>query len=479
VSDPASQGTRVRQAFDVRAAAGEAPGRVALVEGATPFTFSELAERVARAAQRLRALGARPDVPVGLVAETREPFVTFLYALVALGVPVAPVHPRLRSAERRAVLHALGPRLVLEGDAQRELLAGTGDPEVQPFDVGLEHPLAIVATSGSSGVPKGVVLSRRAFAAACDASAAHLGWRDGDRWLLCMPPAHVGGLSIPLRTLAGRRATVCGPPGSFEPQAVMRVVEEGAVTLLSLVPTMLAKLLSAGWSPPPSLRAVLLGGAGAPASLLHLARERRVPVLATYGMTETCGQVTTQVPGATPSPTEGAGRPLPGVQVRVVDGEIQVRAPSLLSGYARPDDAAPLTIDGYLRTGDAGFLDADGRLHVLGRLDDRIISGGENVDPMEVEQALLALGGLRAACVFGVPDPTWGQVVAAALVPEAGSDRAALEGRMAAELAPHRRPRHLFWVDALPTTASGKVDRRAAAERALGWTRFNKGGPPP
>jgi o-succinylbenzoate---CoA ligase len=479
VSDPSPQQARVRQAFDVRAAADEVPGRVALVHGTTPFTFAELAERVARAAQRLRAMGARPDAPVGLVAETREPFVTSLYALVALGVPVAPVHPRLRPAERRAVLHALGPRLVLEGDAQRELLSGTGVPMVQPFDVGPEHPLAVVATSGSSGVPKGVVLSRRAFAAACEASAAHLGWRGGDRWLLCMPPAHVGGLSIPLRTLAGRRATMCGASGQFDPQAVMRVVEEGAVTLMSLVPTMLAQLLSAGWAPPPSLRAVLLGGAGAPASLLHLARERGVPALATYGMTETCGQVTTQVPGAPPSPLEGAGRPLPGVQVRVVDGEIQVRAPSLLSGYSSQADAVPLTHDGFLRTGDAGFLDAEGRLHVSGRLDDRIITGGENVDPLEVEQALLALGGLRAACVFGVPDATWGQVVAAALVPEEGADRAALEGRMAAELAPHRRPRRLLWVDALPTTVSGKVDRRAAAAWALGWTRFNKGGPPP
>jgi o-succinylbenzoate---CoA ligase len=479
VSGPLPQDARVRQAFDVRAAAEEVPERVALADGTTLFTFAELAERVGRVAQRLRAMGARPDAPVGLVAETRDPFVTALYALVALGVPVAPVHPRLRPAERRAALHALGARLVLEGVAQRELFSGTGDPQAQPFDVGLEHPLAIVATSGSSGVPKGVVLSRRAVAAACEASAAHLGWRGGDRWLLCMPPAHVGGLSIPLRTLAGRRATVCGPPGSFEPQAVMRVVEEGAVTLMSLVPTMLARLLSTGWAPPPSLRAVLLGGAGAPASLLHLARERGVPVLATYGMTETCAQVTTQIPGAPPSPLEGAGPPLPGVQVRVVDGEIQVQASSLFSGYASQADAPPLTHDGFLRTGDAGFLDADGRLHVSGRLDDRIITGGENVDPLEVEQSVLALGGLRAACVFGVPDATWGQVVAAALVPEEGTDRAALEGRMAVELAPHRRPRRLFWVDDLPTTVSGKVDRRAAAAWARSWMKFNKGGPPP
>jgi o-succinylbenzoate---CoA ligase len=454
--------------LSLRAAAEQAPQALAIVDGPRAVTYGDLHDLASRLAGALRAEGVGTDAPVGLVAEPRLPFLVCLHALIHLGVPVAPVHPRLRPAERAVLEGALGLTSVLAQDDQARLLRAA--PRVAPLmtdaPIDPEAPLAIVGTSGTAGRPKGVILSRRAFVAAFDAASANLPWQDGDRWLLCMPPAHVGGLSIPLRTLLARRTTVCAPPGSFEPHAMGQALQDGQATLLSLVPTMLARLLAAGWAPPPHLRAVLLGGAGAPPSLLRDARDAGAPVLTTYGLTETCGQVATQRPGTPPSAGLGAGPPLPGVRIRIVEGEIQVRSPSLLSGLVG-GAPPPLTRDGFLRTGDAGQLDAQGNLHVLGRLDDRIVTGGENVDPDAVERVLVGLPGIRAACVFGVPDPIWGQVVVAALVTEAGVDPvSALPGVLSERLSPHRRPRQVALLDDLPTTASGKVDRRAVARRA-------------
>ncbi|MFW6051620.1 MAG: class I adenylate-forming enzyme family protein [Myxococcota bacterium] len=465
--------------LSVRAAAEEVPARAAIVaaDGRT-LTHAELWARVRGAMAGLRAAGVHPgdaEARVALPAHGDLETLVVVLALVELAVPLVPLHPKLTASERGALLDALAPSHVLDRRAVRGAAAHGADsssPEGPPRPADPEQPLAVVATSGTSGRPKGTVLSRRAFVAAADASARNLGWREDDRWLLCMPMAHVGGLSIPLRALAARRTTVLAPGGAFDPTVLIDVVERRRVTLLSLVPTMLARWLEAlgAREAPAHLRAVLLGGAGVPADLLARARDRKLPVLTTYGLTETCGQVTTQRPGTLPDPGAGSGMPLPGLDVRVREGEIQVRGSSLASGYLRGSRLEPLpcTSDGFLRTGDAGRLDEAGRLHVLGRLDDRIVTGGENVDPLDVEGALRRLPGVRDACVFGVDDATWGQVVAAAIVPgEGGLSLEALRRAVRTELAPHRRPRRVAVLDRFVTTGSGKVDRRATAAKAI------------
>lgn len=466
--------------FLLREAAREDPDRPALVEASgRSWSYAALARRVATARARLRARGVRPGDPacrVTFPADVGVDALTVLYALVDLGVPVVPVHPKLTDPEQKAVRASLGATVVLGRDEVSALCEGpvqTSAEERPDVDVDPEAPLALIATSGTTGQPKGVVLTRRAFEAAAAASARNLGWRDDDRWLLCMPPAHVGGLSIPLRTLMARRTIVCGPPGPFEGAAVLDAIARQRVTLVSLVPTMLARLIEALEAEPErvvpsSLRAILLGGAGAPDALLHRARAWNLPVLTTYGLTETCGQVTTQRPGTPPDPREGAGHPLPPMEVRVVDDEICVRGPALLRGYVSTEGpvAPPVTDDGFLRTGDAGWFDGEGRLHVAGRLDDRIVTGGENVDPLEVERVLEGVPGVRGACVFGVEDPTWGQVVAAAVVFDDGvASMDALRRVVHERLAAHRRPRLVAAVGGLEATASGKVDRRNLALR--------------
>jgi O-succinylbenzoic acid--CoA ligase len=219
---------------------------------------------------------------------------------------------------------------------------------------------------------------------------------------------------------------------------------------------------------------VLLGGAAARPALLARAADRGVPVLTTYGLTEACSQVTTQPRGTVNRGELGAGVPVRGTEVRITDGVIHVRGPTLLSGYLSDAGAAspralaftsPLSSDGWLRTTDLGRLDADGRLFVLGRVGEQIITGGENVAPAEVEAVLEQHPDVDAACVFGIPDDVWGETVAAALVPArpGALDLASLAAFVTASLAPHRRPRHVALLDALPAAPSGKLDRKRTA----------------
>jgi O-succinylbenzoic acid--CoA ligase len=343
-------------------------------------------------------------------------------------------------------------------------VAGVNDAGSGAAHAGLARAaLALVRTSGSSGAPKTVWLSREAFLASAEASAANLGWHNDDRWLLAMPLSHVGGLSILVRGLVARACVVLRPEVPFEAGAVAAQIERDRVTLASMVPTMLVRMLDAGWRPPACLRALLLGGAGASPELLARAEDRGVPVLTTYGLTEACSQVTTQPYGTRNRGELGAGRPVRGAEVRIVDGEIQVRGPMLAGGYV--DTPSPFTGDGFLRTGDLGAIDAGGNLHVLGRRDDRIVTGGENVDPVEVERALARCPGVRAACVVGVADREWGERVAALVVADGAAERDVIAWAHE-HLAPRARPRVVRLVAELPLTASGKLDR-AAARRVL------------
>ncbi len=319
---------------------------------------------------------------------------------------------------------------------------------------------AIVFTSGTTGEPRAAVLTRAALLASAEASAANLGWLDDDCWLLAMPIARVGGLSIVTRCLAARK-TVALVPG-FDAAQLPAQIERHRATLVSLVPAMLDRVLAAHptWRPPEFLRAVLIGGAAAPRALLQRAARRRLPIIVTYGCTETCSQVV-----ATPYEFRfeasrcGAGRPLTGAQVRVAGGRIEVRGPMRMAGYAGEPLLDPRQ---WFDTGDLGDFDAEGFLHVSGRAGDWIISGGEKVHPAEVERALEAFPGVVSAGVFGVADETWGQVVAAAIVVSGESiDDSALSAFLKTRLAPHKLPRRICLVPALPLSAAGKLDRAA------------------
>lgn len=475
--------------LSVFAAAADVSDREALVTPERVYSFQALAACTARAVRWLAARGITRESPrpVALLGASQPEAVVALLALLGLGAEAVMIHPRLLPAERAVLLADAEPALFIDEAALRELGAlldgdGDGDGDASAAWPALPDPpdaatAAILYTSGTTGVPKGARLSRRALLAAARASEQNLGFYEGDRWLLAMPLAHVGGLSIVTRCLLARRAVVLPAwHGPFAPEALAQQIAAQRVTLLSLVPTQLARLLALpGWRPPPALRAVLLGGAAASEALVARAAERGVPVLCTYGLTEACSQVTSQ---SLADPVRaGSGRPLPGAEVRILDDQIQIRGPMLFDGYHRrgAPPQLPLTADGWFATGDLGRLDADGSLHVLARRTDLIVTGGENVYPIEVEQALERCPGVLSACVFGVADEAWGQRVAAALVlapdADAGAVFRGVRALVLGQLAPHKRPRLVAQVDALAVTGAGKLDRAATARQAAGGLR--------
>lgn len=451
-------------ALSVRAAARERPDAIALVEDGRTTTWSELARLVEARAGALAAIGVDgrdPDARVAVIGEgTRERVIDVL-AAIELGAPLVLLHPRWTEAERAAAIDETSPRVVLGRDPIEER-ALAHDPE--PVDPA--RPLAILYTSGTSGRARGAVLSRRAFLASAHASAANLPLGEDDRWLLAMTIAHVGGLSIVVRSLIARSAVVLAGP--FHPMTTRDAILVHRPTLVSLVPTMLERLLEVGWLPLAMLRAVLLGGAACPERVLTQAIETGLPIRTTYGLTEACSQVTTARDDVR-SRDDGAGAPLPGIGVRITElGTIAVRGPTMFDGWfplgAHPP---PFDADGWYDTGDLGQLDRRGRLHVLSRRTDLIVTGGENVYPAEVEAALERIEGVRAACVFGVDDERWGQVVAAALVVEPGAPPPeALVDALARSLARFKIPRRFAHLDAMVLGPSGKLDRRATAARA-------------
>jgi O-succinylbenzoic acid--CoA ligase len=395
-------------------------------------------------------------------------------AFVELAVPMVLLHPRLTEGERERLTDAVAPTWAIDdlGPIMREA-ARCAPMSQTPAAPEPERSLAVLFTSGTTGVPKGAILTRRAFVEAARASAANLGWNDDERWLLCMPLAHVGGLSILTRCVMARRCVVIpeGAGRGFDPDAIRETLDRDRVTICSFVPTMLARLIepALNWRVPPTLRAVLLGGAATPARLLDVARERAIPAMTTYGLTEGCSQVTTTRYGSVPSPDLGSGEPLLGTEVRIAGGRIEIRSPSLFAGYF-PIGAGPhpFSRDGWFRTEDYGRIDERGRLHVLGRTAELIVTGGENVYPAEIERELERISGVQSCCVFGVDDDRWGQLVCAALVCDSteASVRARLAEVCAKSLAPHKRPRRVAFMERLTTTAAGKLDRAAIARDA-------------
>lgn len=433
--------TAGRDPLSIIAAARDAGPAVALRAQGRSYSFAQLAE-MTRVRQRFVERDARPGVPFPVIGTNTLATLVTVYALLEARIPMLMLHPRLRAPEREALLRAAAERGRLAGD----------------------DTAAVLFTSGTTGHPRAAVLSRAAFVAAARASEANLSWRDDDRWLACITFAHVGGLSIVTRCLAARRALVLAE--RFDAAEFPGWVERDRVTLASVVPTMLAMVLDAHphWRAPASLRAVLVGGAHASARLLARAADRGLPVLSTYGLTETCSQVTTARMADLRSAADvGAGPPLAGADVRVVDGRIEVRGDMLMTGYW---NEPPLVRGAWFDTGDLGEFDARGNLHVHARRSDLIVTGGENVYPAEVEQALEALPGIAAAGVFGVPDEQWGETVAAALVADGVVPDTTLFAHVDACLAPHKRPRRVCFVDRLPSTPGGKLDRRALARLA-------------
>ena len=450
-------------ALSVFAAAREVPRRLALIIGAARYSYSDLA---ALAHERAVALAQAP-APLLLRPLLDLDSLLWIYAASAVGTSFLPLHAGTTAGER-AVAQALS------GAQPIPVSPDNGNAPWRDRAVDPEKPYAFMLTSGSSGTPKIVVLSRRAVLASAVASECNLGVEDEDRWQLCLPLSHVGGLSVLVRMLAARRTIVLLKPrvaGLLERASELRSqIWEQRVTLISMVPTLLERLLQEGFESPATLRAVLVGGAGCSAALAERACRAGVPVLTSYGLTETSSQVVARryaeryAPMAHRSGCLSSGYPLHGVELRLVGERIAIRGAALLSGYLGATTSA--LEDGWFLTNDRGFLGSHGELYVLGRDDLVIVTGGENVDPEEVEQALRTLPEVLAACVCGLACAEFGQRVAAIVVTQPHCSPLSLEqlrARLGVRLAPFKLPRELVNAAALPLSSAGKLDRRACA----------------
>lgn len=443
------------------------------------LSWAALQARAAAASARLAGLGVGRGDRVALLLADRVGFAVWLHGITRIGAVAVPLGDRLPPAElarqlaacRCAVLVSdatTRPRAAaLPANAVGHCIDAEGLDEgarVPPLRLELAAPHTIIFTSGSTGAPTPVLLTAGNHYWSAVGSALALGLRDDDRWLGCLPPHHVGGLAILMRGVIGAVPAVLH--GRFEVAAVLRALDDDGVTLVSLVPAMLQRLLDARAARPfpPTLRRVLLGGAPAPRALCAEAARRGLRVALTYGMTETASQLVTD------------GRPLCGAALRIVGaggelpagavGRIAVRGPMRSPGRLGPDGALR-PYGEWLVTNDLGSIDAAGRLALLGRADDVVISGGENVHPREVETALESHPAVAEACAFGLPDPVWGEIVAAQVrLRDARTDTAAIAAHVRHLLAPGKLPRRLDAVDDFPRSAAGKILRRAVRDAA-------------
>jgi len=483
------------ESMDLLAARAQAtPARLALWARQGRWTYADL-DRWAHAwAAQLWAWGLRPGHRVALAARPQPVTLALVWAVWRAGLTLAPVHLRFGPAEAQRALARLRPALLLadpEARAWLQAAEATGTavqplpgpwpeappraPDWRPPQQPVAGPALLLFTSGTTRAPKLAALTQANLFWSALASGYRLGVVPEDRWLLTLPLYHVGGLSVVVRSaLYGTAIVLPEARPSFDPEALWTTMERTQTTLVSLVPTMLYRLLQrVPERAPSSLRVLLLGGAAARPELIREAFARGYPVALTYGLTEAASQVATAGPELTRRKPGTVGRPLLFTHVRVVDdagrdlpagqvGELWVRGPNVFAGYVGDPDATARAFAGaWLRTGDMGYWDADGHLWVLARRADLIVSGGENIAPAEVEQALLTHPAVAEAAVVGIPDPEWGQRVAAAVVlrPGAHVTPAALEAHVRERLAGYKVPRVLRIVPALPRTASGKIRR--------------------
>jgi o-succinylbenzoate---CoA ligase len=471
------------------ARAGLSPARLALAAGGEQLTFRELDRRARGVARRLAGLGIRAGDRVAFLLRSGVPTVELVHGAGRMGAVLVPLNVRLAPAELAWQVADVRARLLLYDEANR---AAAGEavlalsveqfaalPEVdvplrERIDLAAVH--TIVYTSGTTGRPKGAMLTYGNHWWSAVGSALNLGLRDDDRWLAPLPLFHVGGLAILMRSV------IYGIPAlvhdGFDPAAVNRAIDEDGVTLVSVVSSMLHRMLDAraGRPYPPALRHVLLGGGPAPLPLLEECLRRGVPVVQTYGLTETASQAATLPPEDALRKPGSAGKPLLPTELRIERdgrtvlpgeaGEIVVRGPTVTPGYAdRPEETARALRGGWLHTGDIGRLDDDGYLYVLDRRTDLIISGGENVYPAEIEAVLAAHPAVAEAGVAGQDDTRWGCVPVAFVVlrPGASATSEELTAFCRERLARYKVPTRVHVVDALPRNAAGKLLRHKLA----------------
>jgi len=479
---------------------------------AESWTYSQLEQCVNDWEEHLQALGVKSGDRVGLLLTNHPRYIIIVHALVKceaiavflnIRLTIPELHWQIEDSHTKylvcdeftqssanslekqfdnlnlVVINSHSQNFPSFSQDQKLLSPSPSGRGARGEGLNLENTQGIFYTSGTTGKPKAVPLTYQNHFHSAIASTLNLGLNPNDNWLLCMPLFHVGGLAIAWRSVINGTAITLLP--KFDEQEVLEAIASEKVTLISLVPTMLSRLLEHPQAKNlQNLRGILLGGAPASSELIERCLQLNLPIMPTYGMTETASQITTLAAHEVKLKQGSSGLPLFGNQIRIVAedhtdlelpataiGQIMVRGASVMNGYLN-QPVSGLLQDSWLYTGDMGYCDRDGYLYVVSRRSDLIISGGENIYPSEIESILLEHPAILEVCVVGISDREWGESVAAVIVTKV--EISLTEIRIFCKqksLSRYKLPKSIHIWDALPKSASGKLLRHNIRDRLL------------
>ncbi len=452
------------------------PKKIAVIFNNEVLTYESLYNKSIEMARKLVNIGVKKGSHIGIYMENRLEFIYLIHALNKLEAVMIPFNIKLKDTELSNQINHVNPDIIISDKKIGEVktislkkLSKVDAVNVEFKDfVDLSLSQGIIFTSGTTGTPKGVILSNNNHFSSAQSSAKVLGVEDRDVWLNCIPLYHVGGLEIVFRSCIYKIAFVLHQ--EFDEESIIDSIYKRKVSLISLVPTMLKRLIDNNSLIDTKLRCMLIGGAKCPQDLVERAIKLNLPLALTYGMTEATSQVATSFNQVALKPLS-VGPPLPGTEIRIVKkendiGEIEVKGSNISQGYYKQGKLnKEIFVDGFFKTGDVGYIDPDGDLFVLQRRVDLILTGGENVIPSEVEDIIKSHKLVFDCLVFGIDDGHWGQIVSVVVVADNSLQKSELIIYCKKRIANYKVPKNYFKVKNLPVSESGKFDRKLVKER--------------
>jgi len=453
------------------------------------ISYQSLNFKVNLAAKHLRKSGIAPGDLVAILSDNSPDFVVSILALWMIEAIPVPINIKLSTSEIEEQLKILECKFVLAEYSVKEKISFAGINKINinllyltsdSFDVDFRYnetkTAIIMFTSGASGKPKAVELSFSNLIQSAKIGNKYLKQTKEDRWLASLPFYHIGGFSIIFRALIFGTEIIL--PNNLKLQSIIQTINQLKPTLISLVSSQMSELLKNNIHPDDELRHVLLGGGFIDSNLMREALHKGWNVSKVYGSTETSSFVTVLSPDEFKVKPESVGKPIPPNEIIIYDenrnelpnnteGEIAIKSPAVMKGYLKDDTATKNKLfNGVYLTGDIGYKDPEGYIHVVNRRSDLIVTGGENVNPAELEEMIMKFSKVKEVCVFGIDDVTWGQKIAAVIVSQTSEkfEIEELEDFLKNKIASFKIPKQIFFVDELPKTELGKIKRETVKQ---------------